>query len=90
MSSKKLEKLALQTYMLVRGADAQEIVEAAIAKLPDNIEKMLDKVDALLDAIPAKLEDRADWIEQTMTQMLYGLVLQHPRIQGMAQLRGVT
>ena len=76
IASKKLEKLALQTYLMVRGSDAQEIIEKAIASMPDNIEKLLDKVDQILDAIPEKLEERADWIEKTMTQLLYSLVNQ--------------
>jgi uncharacterized membrane-anchored protein YjiN (DUF445 family) len=76
MASKKLEKLALQTYLMVRGNEAQEIVEEAIARIPENIERMLDKVDHTLDELPAKLEERSDQIESIMTQTLYRLINQ--------------
>lgn len=76
IASKKLEKLALQTYLMVRGNEAQEIVEQAIARLPENIERMLDKVDHTLDELPAKLEERSDQIEMIMTQTLYRLINQ--------------
>lgn len=76
IASKKLEKLALQTYLMVRGNEAQEIVEQAIARLPENIERMLDKVDHTLDELPAKLEERSDQIELIMTQTLYRLINQ--------------
>lgn len=76
MASKKLEKLALQTYLMVRGSEAQEIVEQAIARLPENIERMLDKVDSALDDLPAKLEGKSDQIEAMMTQTLYRLINQ--------------
>ncbi len=76
MASKKLEKLALQTYLMVRGNEAQEIVEQAIARLPENIERMLDKVDHALDELPAKLEEKSDQIESIMTQTLYRLINQ--------------
>lgn len=76
IASKKLEKLALQTYLMVRGNEAQEIVEQAIARIPENIERMLDKVDHTLDELPAKLEERSDQIELIMTQTLYRLINQ--------------
>ncbi len=76
MASKKLEKLALQTYLMVRGNEAQEIVEEAIARLPENIERMLDKVDHTLDELPEKLEEKSGQIEQMMTQILYRLINQ--------------
>lgn len=76
MASKKLEKLALQTYLMVRGNEAQEIVEQAIARLPENIERMLDKVDHALDELPAKLEEKSEDIESIMTQTLYRLINQ--------------
>lgn len=76
VSSKKIEKFALNTYLSVRGSDAQEIVEQSIANLPENIERMLDKLDQLLDVIPEKLENRSDQIETLMTQLLYRLVNQ--------------
>lgn len=76
MASKKLEKIALQTYLMVRGNEAQEIVEEAIARLPENIERMLDKVDQTLDELPATLEERSEQIESIMTQTLYRLINQ--------------
>jgi uncharacterized membrane-anchored protein YjiN (DUF445 family) len=76
MASKKLEKLALQTYLMVRGNEAQEIVEEAIARLPENIERMLDKVDHTLDELPDKLEEKSGQIEVIMTQTLYRLINQ--------------
>jgi len=76
MASKKFEKLALQTYLMVRGNEAQEIVEEAIARLPENIERMLDKVDHTLDELPGKLEEKSGQIELIMTQTLYRLINQ--------------
>jgi len=76
IKSNKLEQIALQTYLFIRGKEAQSIVEQAIHKLPDNIDRLLEKVDAYVESIPSHLEKQSLEIETVVTDLLYQLINQ--------------
>jgi uncharacterized membrane protein YheB (UPF0754 family) len=76
IKSNKLEQIALQTYLFIRGKEAQQIVEQAINKIPDNIDKLLEKVDDFVDSIPNRLEDTSTEVEKIVTKLLNQLINQ--------------
>jgi uncharacterized membrane protein YheB (UPF0754 family) len=70
IKEKKLEHLALQTYLFVRGKEAHEIIEKAISGIPSRLDHLFDKLDQELDRWPAYLKQESVTIESLLTTMV--------------------
>ena len=66
--------IALRLYRTFAEDDFQRRVDRALAELPQAITPLLDRVDAALDAVPAKVEARADEIEDVATRAVLSFV----------------
>jgi uncharacterized membrane protein YheB (UPF0754 family) len=76
LNEKSIEKIALKTYMMMRGDQAQHIISNAIASLPQNLEKALDTIDHSLDKIPSLLEAKSEDIEEWVSKTLFSILQQ--------------
>lgn len=76
LEDKSIEKIALKTYMLVRGENAQKIIENAISKLPQNMENVLDKLDLSLDKVPVLIEEKSEQLEEWVSKSLFNILQQ--------------
>lgn len=76
IKTNKLEQIALQTYLFIRGKEAQSIVEQAISKLPDKLDHLFLKIDETIDTIPSRLEKHSEEIEGLVTEVVYQLIHQ--------------
>lgn len=76
IKSNKLEQIALQTYLFIRGKEAQSIVEQAISKIPDKLDSLFIKIDEAIDSIPSRLENKSKEIEDVVTEVVYQLINQ--------------
>jgi len=76
IKTNKLEQIALQTYLFIRGKEAQSIVEQAISKLPDKLDHLFLKIDETIDTIPSRLENKSEEIEGLVTEVVYQLIHQ--------------
>ncbi|XWN38106.1 MAG: DUF445 family protein [Balneola sp.] len=70
------EKVALKAYSFIKGQEMQSLVEDALTKLPDGVEKGLDKLDSFMDTLPDKIEANSKTIENIVTSLLYKLINQ--------------
>ena len=70
------ERVALKAYSFFKGQEMQDIVEEALTKLPDGVEKSLDKLDDFLDSLPDRIEKNSTVIEDLVTNLLYRLINQ--------------
>jgi uncharacterized membrane protein YheB (UPF0754 family) len=70
LKDKKLEHLALQTYLFVRGKEAHEIIETAITRIPSRLDQLFDKLDQELDRWPGYLKQEASTIEEYVTNLV--------------------
>lgn len=74
LDEKSIEKIALRTYMMMRGEHAQLMISNAIGNLPQNLDSLLDNLDTSLDKIPtfldAKTEQIEDWVSTTLFSVL--------------------
>lgn len=70
LKDKKLEHLALQTYLFVRGKEAHEIIETAITRIPSRLDQLFDKLDQELDRWPGYLKQEAYTIEEYVTNLV--------------------
>ena len=76
LDEKSIEKIALKTYMMMRGEHAQQMISNAIASLPQNLEIALDKIDDSLDKIPPLLEAKSEDIEEWVSNTLFSVLQQ--------------
>lgn len=76
VSENALDRLALKTYTFFKGQEMQDVVEDALNKLPNGIEKGLDRMDAFLDTLPVTLQQHSNMIEELVTSLLYKLINQ--------------
>ena len=76
LDENSFEKVALKAYSFVKGQEMQEIVEDAIVKLPNSLEKGLNKMDDFLDTLPDRIDNNSDIIENIVTNLLYKLINQ--------------
>jgi len=74
LESASLERIAYKTYTLMKGREAQLIVEEALEKLPKSVEMGLDKIDEVLDKLPSVLDENSENIEEHVTKIVYKLV----------------
>lgn len=70
------ERVALKAYSFFKGQEMQDIVEDALTKLPEGVEKGLDKLDDFLDTLPDRIEKNSTAIEDIVTNLLYRLINQ--------------
>lgn len=76
LEDNSFEKVALKAYSFIKGQQMQHLVEDALTKLPDGVEKGLDKLDVFLDNLPDKINENSDTIENIVTSLLYKLINQ--------------
>jgi len=76
LDENSFEKVALKAYSFIKGQEMQEIVEEAIEKLPNSLEKGLNKMDDFLDTLPDRIDNNSDIIEDIVTNLLYKLINQ--------------
>ncbi len=76
LEDNSFEKVALKAYSFIKGQQMQHLVEDALTKLPDGVEKGLDKLDLFLDKLPDKINENSDTIENIVTSLLYKLINQ--------------
>ncbi len=76
LEDNSFEKVALKAYSFIKGQQMQHLVEEALTKLPDGVEKGLDKLDGFLDNLPDKINENSDTIENVVTSLLYKLINQ--------------
>ena len=70
------ERVAIRAYSFIKGQEMQDLVENALMKLPDGIEKGFIKMDEFLDALPLRIENNSDAIEDVVTNIIYRLINQ--------------
>ena len=70
------ERVALKAYSFFKGQEMQDIVEEALTKLPEGVEKSLEKLDEILDTLPDRIEKNSPIIEDLVTNLLYRLINQ--------------
>ena len=66
--------MALKAYRFVNEDDFKARVDKAVHGIPMQLDVVLDEMDALLDRIPAKIEARAEDIEDLATRVVLGFV----------------
>lgn len=71
-----MEKYALKAYSFIKGQEMQNLIEDALHKLPQGVEKGLDRIDLFLDGLPQTLDRHSHHIEEVVTSLLYKLVNQ--------------
>ena len=76
VAENSFEKVALRAYSFFKGQEMQDLVEEALHKLPNGIEKGLDKMDSFLDNLPVTLQQHSGMIEELVTNLLYKLINQ--------------
>ena len=74
VNARGLPGLALSTYRTFSEDAFQEQVRAAVERLPDAVGPLVDEIDPLLDALPERLRERADDIEDLITQLVVRFV----------------
>lgn len=74
LKEKKLEHLALQTYLLVRGKDAHEIIDLALAGIPSRLDHLFDNLNQEMDKWPASLKQESENIEVFITNIVSNLL----------------
>lgn len=76
LEDSSFEKIALRAYSFIKGQEMQQLVEEALTKLPNNVEKGLNKLDMFLDYLPEKINENSESIENIVTSLLYKLINQ--------------
>lgn len=71
-----MEKYALKAYSFIKGQEMQNLIEEALQRLPQGVEKGLDRIDLFLDSLPQTLDRHSHHIEEVVTSLLYKLVNQ--------------
>jgi len=66
--------VALKLYRTFAEDDFQRRVSRALDELPEAVVPLLDRIDTALDAVPAKVEARADEIEEAATKAVLSFV----------------
>ena len=66
--------IALRLYRTFAEDDFQRRVDRALAELPSAVVPLLDRIDTALDAVPAKVEARADEVEEAATKAVLSFV----------------
>ena len=73
-NARGLPGLALQTYRMVNEDRFQAQLREAVERLPHSIAPLVDEVDPFLDSVPSRLRERADDIEELITQLVVRFV----------------
>ena len=73
-NTRGLPGLALQTYRMVNEDRFQAQLREAVERLPHSIAPLVDEVDPFLDSVPNRLRERADDIEELITQLVVRFV----------------
>jgi uncharacterized membrane-anchored protein YjiN (DUF445 family) len=68
--------LALKAYRYLNEEDFKRRIDKAIHQIPGSLDLVLDEMDAMLDRLPAKIEARAEDIEEWATKAVLGFVEQ--------------
>ena len=66
--------LALKAYRYLNEDDFKRRLDKAVHAIPNNLDVVLDGMDELLDEIPARIESRAEDIENWATKIVLGFV----------------
>jgi uncharacterized membrane protein YheB (UPF0754 family) len=68
--------LALKAYRFLNEEDFKRRIDKAIHQIPGSLDLVLDEMDAMLDRLPARIEARAEDIEEWATKAVLGFVEQ--------------
>lgn len=76
VEDKQLESLALKAYRFIKGQEAEEMIQTAIAELPQKLESSLDGLDKFLDRLPRVIDENSEKLELWASQAIYSIVAQ--------------
>ena len=68
------EKLALKAYRLIRGREAEKMIDEALRKIPDQLVDEMYRIDDVLDQLPETIEYHSDNIESLVTQLIFTMI----------------
>jgi uncharacterized membrane protein YheB (UPF0754 family) len=68
------EKLALKAYRLLRGREAERMIDEALRKIPDQLVDEMYRIDDVLDQLPETIEYHSDNIESLVTQLIFTMI----------------
>ena len=66
--------VALRLYRTFAEDDFQRRIDRALRELPESVTPLLDRIDTALDGVPARVEARADEIEDAATRAVLSFV----------------
>ena len=66
--------VALKLYRTFAEDDFQRRIDRALSELPETVTPLLDRIDTALDGVPARVEARADEIEDAATRAVLSFV----------------
>lgn len=74
VENRTLDRIALKTYTIIKGANVQEIVNEALMDLPVELERQIEQLDGLFDKLPALIDEHVEAIETQITHWIHELI----------------
>lgn len=74
VENRTLDRIALKTYTIIKGANVQELVNEALMELPDELGRQLEQLDGLFDKLPALIDEHVGAIEIQITNWIHELI----------------
>jgi uncharacterized membrane protein YheB (UPF0754 family) len=74
VENRTLDRIALKTYTIIKGANVQELVNEALMELPDELGRQLEQLDGLFDKLPALIDEHVGAIETQITNWIHELI----------------
>ncbi|MCH8556220.1 MAG: DUF445 domain-containing protein [Balneolia bacterium] len=70
----KVERSALKLYLVMKGKTLKDLLDEAIANLPDRISNAAEPINALIDTIPARMRKDRFRLEQIFVTVLSRII----------------
>lgn len=74
VENRTLDRIALKTYTIIKGANVQELVNEALMDLPVELERQIEQLDGLFDKLPALIDEHVGAIETQITHWIHELI----------------
>ena len=74
VENRTLDRIALKTYTIIKGANVQELVNEALMDLPVELERQIEQLDGLFDKLPALIDEHVEAIETQITHWIHELI----------------
>lgn len=74
VENRTLDRIALKTYTIIKGANVQELVNEALMELPVELERQIEQLDGLFDKLPALIDEHVGAIETQITNWIHELI----------------